>query len=70
MNIKKAVDENGVSIEPSGEYESTVNQSVSRTFFTFLLTDGSSMVKPFACSVEPRSTEAKELLRLIALDAE
>ena len=29
MNIKKAVDEDGRVIEPSGEYESAISQSVS-----------------------------------------
>ena len=35
MNITKAVDENGVVIEPSGEYESALVQSVW-DFLTFL----------------------------------
>ena len=39
MNITKAVDENGVVTEPSGEYESAINQSVSKTYLIFL-TDG------------------------------
>ena len=32
VNITKAVDENGVIIEPSGEYESTLDQSVSKIY--------------------------------------
>ncbi len=31
MNIMKAVDENGVVIEASGEYESALDQSVPKT---------------------------------------
>ena len=33
MNITKAMDENGVIIEPSGEYESAANQSVSKIYY-------------------------------------
>ena len=33
MNITKAVDENGVVIEPSGEYTSVMDQSVSKILF-------------------------------------
>jgi len=49
MNITKAVDENGVVIEPSGEYESAINHTL----------------KPFASSFRPRSKEAADLIRLL-----
>jgi len=51
MNITKAVDENGVVIEPSGEYTSVMDH----------------MLKPFACSVKPRSKKAADLIRSISL---
>jgi len=53
MNITKGVDENGAVIEPSGEYESAMTHAV----------------KPFACSVKPRSKQTADLIRSISLDA-
>ena len=70
MNITKGVDENGAVIEPSGEYESAMTQSVSpHMLLSSLLTGGSSAVKPFACSVNPGSRQTVDLIRSISLDA-
>ena len=67
MNIRKAVDENGTEIEPVEEWRSALNLSVPRSF-TMSLTDGVlSTLKNFACSVKPRSKQAEDLLRTVAL---
>ncbi len=70
MNISKALDENGLEIEPVEEWISALNLSVSR-YFTMFLTDKTfSTLKPFVCSVKPRSKQAEDLVRSIDLSDE
>ena len=70
MNISKAVDENGIEIEPVEEWRSALNLSVP-IYFTLILVDGVlSTLKNFACSVKPRSKQAEDLLRSVAFQEE
>ena len=69
MNISKAMDENGLEIEPVEEWISAVNLSVP-IFYHFLTDRIVSTLKPFVCSVKPRSKQAEDLLRSVALEEE
>ena len=69
MNIGKAVDENGIEIELVEEWRSAGNLSVPRSS-TVLIDRVLRTLKPFVCSVKPRSKQVEDMLRSIALAEE